>query len=192
VGAVQCAGVPFANRHTASCRGSSLICKVAVLLAEPRLDPPMTPPGATVKLCVKLQTPEGKPLNVRVFAREDKKRKVVELKPQEKGLFAGELSLDPKTPKGETTITVLALRAEPVEVNLRESKADPLLSFAERLDDLDADKRYEFDPRIMASENRLDLKLTILDPRQASPPTAAPSPKPPPAAPPPAPPAKPQ
>jgi len=149
---------------------------MAVLLTDAQVDPPLAPAGTPVRLSVKLQSPAEPPLKVRVFAREDKKHKVVELQMQENGVYSGELPLDPKTPAGETTVTIAALRAEPLEVNLSKSKADPLLSFAERLDDLDADKPYDFDPRIMASENRLDLKLTILDPRRESPRPPAPAP----------------
>jgi len=154
----------------------SEIENAAVLLTDARLEPSLTPPGTPVKLQVKLQTPEGKPLNVRVFAREDKKREVVELKAQGESTFAGELPLDPKISPGDTTVTIAALRAQPVEVDLSASKADPLLQFAEKLDDLDADRPYEFDPRIMASENRLDLKLTVLDPKKNAPPAPAAAP----------------
>jgi hypothetical protein len=156
---------------------NSEIEKMAVLLGEARLDPVLAPAGATLNISTKLMTPAGQPLVARVFAREDKKKKVVELKPQGGNVFAGQLVLDPKTPIGETTVTIVALRAEPIEVDLKESKEDPLLYFAEQLDELDADKAYDFDPRIMASENRLDLKVTILDPKQANPtsPAAAPA-----------------
>jgi hypothetical protein len=154
----------------------SAVENVAVLLAEPRLEPSLAPAGGTVRLSVKLNAPPPPPgrtlLAMRVFAREDKKHVVAELKPGEgpnANVYSGELVLDPKTPAGDTTITLVALRAEPVEVNLRESKTDPLLDFARGLDDLDADKPYEFDPRIMASENRLDVTLTILDPKQGTP-----------------------
>ena len=163
---------------------------VAVLLAEPRMDPALAPAGGTVALAVKLQTPGNQPLNARVFARENKKRTVVELKGQGNNVYAGELVLDPETPIGNTVVTIVALRAEPVEVKLEEKKADPLLEFARQLDDLDANEKYEFDPRIMASENRLDLTLTVLDPRQGTPataplaPTAPPAPAAPEAAPP--------
>jgi len=129
----------------------------------------MAPPGGTVTITVKLQAPSDPAPKVRVFAREDKKRTVVELKPQGDNVFSGQLTLDPKVAKGDTIITVAALRADPVEVNLRESKADPLLDFAQRLDDLDADKSYDYDPRIMASENRLDLSFTVLDPKLGTP-----------------------
>ncbi len=171
--------------------------KMAVLLGEPRIDPVLAPAGATLTISTKLMTPAGQPLVARVFAREDKKKKVVELTPQAGNVFSGQLVLDPETPTGETTVTVVALRAEPIEVDLKESKDDPLLHFAEQLDELDADKAYDFDPRIMASENRLDLKVTILDPKQGNPvtpaaaPTAPTAPATPAAAPPAAPPTTP-
>lgn len=158
---------------------------VAVLLAEPHLDPVLVPRGTSVNISVKLQVPPGLTPKVRVFAREAKKHTVAELKAQPDNTFAGELPIDPVTPAGDSTITVAALRTEPVEVNLKPSKADPLLHFAARVDDLDPGKPYDYDPRIMASENRLDLAVTILDPKQAAPPaagapadgTAAPAPK---------------
>jgi hypothetical protein len=171
---------------------------IAVLLAEPKLEPSLVPQGGTVKLSAKLQAPmgpDGKPLKVRVFAREDRKRKVIELKPQQNNLFTGELTLDAATPIGNTVVTIVALRAEPVEISVWQKPEDPLLTFASRLEDLDADKPYDFDPRIMASENRLDLPLTVLDLKKATPaapatatsakpaetPNAAPAPQPTPA-----------
>jgi len=62
-----------------------------------------------------------------------------------------------------------------------------LLAWAAQREDLDADKPYHFDPRIMASENRLDLKMTILDPKQENPPPTTPAPGTPPAPAPPVP-----
>ena len=167
---------------------ASAVENLAVLLTEPRLEPGLAPQGSTIKMSVKLQAPPERALKVRVFAREDKKRKLVELKPQGNNLFAGEMTLDAATPVGNTVITIIALRTEPVEVNLRESKDDALLDFAQKLDEMDAGKPYDFDPRIMASENRIDMTLTVLDPKQVTPPA---SPTTPPATSPPAPPAAP-
>lgn len=165
----------------------------AILLAEGRAEPALAPAGSTVKLAVKLATPGNQPLKIRVFAREDKKRTVIELKPKDgaPGVYAGELTLDPKLDIGDTTVTLIALRSEPIEVKLKADKTDPLLEFAKGLDDLDAGKPYEFDPRIMASENRLDLTLTVLDPKKempgttpaATPPAVPPAPAATPAAP---------
>jgi hypothetical protein len=147
------------------------VVNCAILLAEGKIEPALAAPGTPVKLSVKLATPENQPLKVRVFAREDKSRAVTELKAAAggtPGVFTGEMPLDAGLKAGDTTISLVALRAEPIEVDLKDNKADPLLDFARGLDDLDADKAYEFDPRIMASENRLDLSLTILDPKQGT------------------------
>lgn len=164
----------------------------AVLLSEARAEPGLAAAGTPVKVFVKLATPGNQPLNVRVFAREDKKRTVVELKPQQgaPGVFVGDIPLDADLKPGDTVISLVALKADPIEVKINKDKADALLDFAKGLDDMDADKAYEYDPRIMASENRVDLMLTVLDPKKGAvgAPGAAPNPTPtPPAAPPAAP-----
>lgn len=150
----------------------SEIAQEALTLAEPVLEPTLVPSGGTVKIQVKLQSPPGPENKVRVFARESRKDIVLELFPQQgadKTLYVGTLTLDPKTPHGETTLTIAALRADPLEVKLNNKKADPLLEFVRRLDDMEASKPYEYDPRIMASENRLDIKLTVLDAKKETP-----------------------
>jgi hypothetical protein len=143
----------------------------ALMLTEPMIDQTLLPAGAPVKIKVKLQCPPGPDHKVRVFAREARKDTVVELTPQEggdKNVYLGVLTLDPKTPAGETTVSIAALRAAPVEVKLDPKKADPLTEFVRRLDDMRADKPYQYDPRIMASENRIDFKLTVLDAKKGT------------------------
>ena len=143
----------------------------ALTLTEPGVDQTLLPAGSPVRIKVRLQCPPGPEHKVRVFAREARKEAVAELLPAEggdKNVYIGVLTLDPKTPAGETTISVAALRAEPVEVKLDPKKADPLNEFVRRLDDMRAEKPYQYDPRIMASENRIDFKLTVLDAKQGT------------------------
>ncbi len=148
----------------------SEVTNMAVLLAEPRLEQSQVPVGGMVRLSVKVNTPNNLPLNLRVFAREDRKDRIAELLPQGGGIYAGDLTLDPETPIGETIISVVALRAQPVEVNIKPTdQGDPLMLFARELDELESNKAFEFDPRIFASENRLDVSLTVLDPRLNTP-----------------------
>ena len=143
----------------------------AAHLTDPTLDPAFAAAGSPVQITVKLQLPAEPTIKVRVVAREAKTHRVVELTPQAGGVYAGTLTLDPKTPLGDTTVTVAALNAAPVGVTLPTEKGtDPLLSFASRLGDLDAGKPYHFDPRILVSENRLDLKMMVLDPGKETPP----------------------
>lgn len=143
----------------------------AVLLADGKVEPSVAVAGATVTLSVKLLTPTAMPmtaamvpLKIRIFAREDNKRTVIELKAKEgnPGIFTGTMTLAANLPAGDTRISLLGLRAEPIGVSLKDTKTDPLLAFAQEFDRFDVDRAYEFDLRIMASENRLDLPLTVL------------------------------
>jgi len=160
----------------------SEIAKEALTLADPTLEPALAPPGEAIQIRVRLQGPAELAPKVRVFAREARTHAVAELKLQPNSdscLFTGEMILPPKAPPGETIISVVGLRAEPVEVRLPKSKIDPLMEFVRRLDDLDPHKPYDYDPLVMATENRLDLPLTILDPKLGTPPAAAPTVAPP-------------
>ncbi len=135
----------------------------AITLSDPTVDPSLVPTGGTVKISVKLNSPDGPHHKVRVFAREARRATVVELAPgADPSVYSGSLTLDPKEAAGETTICIGALRASPVEVRLRPGKSDPLVAFVRRLDDMGPGKPYEYDPLIMASENRADVKVTVL------------------------------
>lgn len=147
----------------------SAIPDLSVTLTDGHLEPVLAPAGSSVKLSVQIQHPSDPPMALRVFAREDSTGRVVELQPNALGVYGGEMTLDSNMKPGDTTITIAALHAVPVEVGLGSDRDDPLFQFASQLDDLDADKPYEYDPRIMASENRIDLKLTVLDPSQGVP-----------------------
>jgi len=147
------------------------VVQEGLTLTEPVIEQTLLPAGASVKIKVKLQCPPGPDHKVRVFAREAHKDTVAELLPQDgadKSIYVGSLTLDPKTPAGETTVSVAALRAEPVEVKLDPKKADPFNEFVRRLDDMRGEKPYQYDPRIMASENRIDFKVTVLDTKKGT------------------------
>lgn len=146
----------------------------AVKLSDLTVAPVMPIIGAPVHLSVKVQSPAEPPAKVRVFAREQKTGSVTELLPQADGVYAGVLKLDPKMSAGNTTVTIAALN--PAAAGPREKdKPDPLPKFASNLDDMNADKPYVFDPRQTLSDNRLDLKLTVLDPSRETPPAPAPA-----------------
>lgn len=157
---------------TSAAGKKSEITQEALLLADPHLEPALVPAGGVLKLNVKLQMPAGDTRRVRLFAREGKKKTAVELTSKDNIQYFGEMRLDPKLPAGSTTITFVALRSEPIEVKLDQKKGDPLLEFVRRLDDLDPEKPYAYDPRIMATENRFDLPCTVLDPKQSTAPTS--------------------
>ena len=101
-----------------------------------------------------LKNPVGFGPKVRIFAREKKKDTITELTvtdPKKPDVYTGEMTLDKGLPSGETQIAIGVLRTEPLEVKVPKAKEDPLLRFASRLDELEAGKPFEYDPRIFAS-----------------------------------------
>ena len=159
----------------------SEVAKEALLLAEPIATPALAASGAPVHLSVHLKNPTGFGPKVRVFAREKKKDTVVELvasDPKTPDLYKGDLLLDKNVPSGETQIAIGVLRTEPLEVKVPKAKEDPLLRFAGRLDELEAGKPFDYDPRIFACENRLDITITVLDANQVTAPAPAGAPVP--------------
>jgi len=106
-----------------------------------------------------------------VFAREAGKNTVVELSPGDDGkTYSGQMTIDPKAVVGDTTISIGALRVDPVEVKLNPKKADPLPEFCRRLDEMSAKKPYVYDPLTMGAANRADVKVTVLAPNPSAPP----------------------
>jgi len=148
-------------------KGNSDVQQEAVLLTDPVVTPTLIAPKAPITVQVKLSAPANFNHSIRIFAREQSTKTVVELKPgQDKSLYTAQLILPPNAKAGKTSLAVAALRAEPVDVKLNPKKADPLPEFVKRLEDLDPSKPYGFDPRIMASENRIDAAVTVLDPKK--------------------------
>ncbi len=151
----------------------SAVDQQALCIAEVVLDKTLIVAGGGIRITARLKAPPGVQQGIRIFARELKKNVVTELLLKDgpdKNLYEGTLYIDPKSPAGVTSISVGALRATPVEVKLDPKKSDPMLVFVQRLDDMRADKPYAYDPRIMASENRLDIKVNVLDVKKGSPP----------------------
>ena len=153
----------------ASAKASS-IHAAAIELSDLHLDASVVPAGKSVHLTVKLNAPDAKLIKARLFAREDGKGTVVELLPEPGGVYAADLPLDPDMPSRDLSVSVVALRAEPIEVKMPkgDKSGDPLPIFAEQLDELHPDKPFDFDPRIFAAENRLDTTITVLGKKEQS------------------------
>ena len=82
------------------------------------------------------------------------------------------MTLDRTCSLGDATICIGALRAEPVEVKLNAKNNAALFRFVRRLDSMQAGQPYGYDPMVMASENRMDVKITVLSPKSETPPPA--------------------
>jgi hypothetical protein len=128
--------------------------------------PSLVPPGESVKISVKLGEPPDSEHPLRVFARESRRGEVVELKPDPSTHgFCGQMHFGRGFPSGPTTICIAAVRADPVEIHLPRGN-DPFPLFVRRLEDMQPNKPYQYDPMIMGSVNRLDLKVIVLPPQR--------------------------
>jgi hypothetical protein len=143
----------------------SRVSPVRILLQDGKLEPDMTTVGATVQVSVSVSAPKQDGIDFRVFLVDDRADTVVELKPAGGERYSGELAISKNHPLGATLLTIAALRTRPVTVDVSRAKQDLLPRLAAKLEDLKPDAAYEYDPRILASQNRLDLKLLVLDPR---------------------------
>lgn len=147
-------------------------CKVqprAVTLSDLTVQPALLPVGGKMDIKVKLHTPD--PIicqEIRIFARLTPGNTVVELGPiaGQKDTYGASMPLNRKAHVGVSRLSVGALRAQPIEVRLNNKKADPLIAFVKRTDDMDGSKPYGYDPFVMASVNRLDARVIILAPHR--------------------------
>jgi len=135
----------------------------AITISRSTVEPKIVPAGKSVTIRCTVYPSLVKDRPIRVFARENKKDTVVELMQEADGrTYSGILTIDPKAGEGESSISIGALRADPVEVSFDPRKPDPLPEFCRRVDEMSADKPYAYDPLTMASVNREDLRITIL------------------------------
>jgi hypothetical protein len=154
-------------------KGNAQVESEAFSLESATVAPSLVPAGDPVQITAKIAGPLDSDHPIRVFAREWPRNEVVELFPgKDKSVYEGSMTLDRTCSLGDATICIGALRAEPVEVKLNAKNNAALFRFVRRLDSMQAGQPYGYDPMVMASENRMDVKITVLSPKSETPPPA--------------------
>jgi hypothetical protein len=137
----------------------------AIQLSDLHVTNSLVPSGQNAHVSVKLNTPDGRILPIRIFARESLSGHVVELTRSDGDwIYAGDIPVATASHSGPSLISVIALRTETVALELPPAVgADGvLLSAAKRLPALRPDQPFTYDPRLFAAENRLTTAITIL------------------------------
>jgi len=143
----------------------------ALTIGGSSVEPKLAPVGSAITISCQLSAAPDPGRPIRVFAREAGRNTIVELKPAaDHKSYTGVMTIDAKASPGETTISIGALRAAPVEVRLDPKKGDPIPEFCKRVDEMSAKKPYAYDPLIMGAVNREDIKITILKATPTAPP----------------------
>jgi len=145
----------------------------AFTLCEAKVTPTLAPADSDIRISVKMTGPSDESHQVRVFARECPRNQVIELKPgKDKDVYEGTMHLDRLCSLGDATICICALRNQPLDVKLDTKNTRTLITFVKRLEYMEAGKQYGYDPMILASQNRQDVKLLVLSPKAETPPIA--------------------
>jgi hypothetical protein len=126
------------------------------------LDPAIVEIGKTVTVAVRLPLPDEPKVDLVVLARNAKTGETWELTPdKEPGVYKAEIPVDKaKFAKNDQTLSVLAYARDP-KMEGRSKKAEDAINGAGLWK---LDKRFEYNPRIVASRNRVDFRLTVVEP----------------------------
>lgn len=127
--------------------------------ADSGIEPAIVEMGQTVTIFAKLPLPEEPKVDLVVLARNAKTGEAWELSLGADGVYKAEIPVDKKFAKNDQTISILAYPRAGTEG--RSKKAEDAIKGAGLWK---LDKRFEYNPRIIASRNRADLRLTVVEP----------------------------
>lgn len=125
-----------------------------------RLEPSIAMPGQTVILSARLPRPPEPNTPVVVVARNDRNGRTYLLSPAGGDLYRAEIDVDEKYPRHDQTITILAY-AEQSEQPGRSKKVEDAIA---RAGLWNPKKPYVYNPLLVASRNRAEVTLTVVDP----------------------------
>jgi hypothetical protein len=115
--------------------------------------------GQKLSVKARFSVPDEQKSEIVVIARNSKSGEIYELTPSADGIYAAEIEVDKRFQKDEQTISILAYRSD-AEKPGRSKKVEEALEHAGHWK---LDKAYEYNPLLVASRNRLDLRLTVVE-----------------------------
>jgi hypothetical protein len=121
------------------------------------VDPAIVETGQKVTISARLPLPEEPKVQVVVVARNAKTGATWQLLPSEGAVYRAEIPVEDGFSKNDQTISVLAYAASGEEG--RSKKAEDAI---DRAGMWKLERPYEYNPKIVSSRNRLDLRLTVV------------------------------
>lgn len=125
-----------------------------------RLDPSIAERGETIRVSARLLLPPDPAINPVVVARNSKTGEKWELKLDNDGYYAAEITIDKRFPLNDQMISVLAYAANERKPGRRQDAERAI----EGAGLWDVSKPYIYDPLLVVSRSRADLLLTIVNP----------------------------
>ena len=124
-----------------------------------RIEPSIAEIGQIVRISTRLVIPKDPEINVVVVARNSRTGQKWEMKEDSDGYFTTEIDIDKKFGRDDQTIAILAYAADERKPGRRNSAESAI----EKNGLWDASKPYLFDPLLVASRNRAEVALTVVD-----------------------------
>lgn len=131
-------------------------------LRQAALEPSIAPRNSSFTISVRLTIPPEAVEGIKVIARSDRTEEMVPLEPvaEDPGLFRGQMKVGAEWPLNDQKIILLALRSVPASADGPRSAVPEVL--AEKLSLWKA-RKFTFDPQILASRDREELTLTVVE-----------------------------
>ena len=131
-----------------------------LLFTDARVEPSIAEPGQTVILSASIPSPPEPRTPVTVVARNNRTGEIFELAPVSEGRYRGEIRIDKKAPRNDTPITILAYPQQADEPGRSKRVEDAI----QRAGLFDAGRSFVYNPLLVASRNRAEVSLTVVEP----------------------------
>jgi hypothetical protein len=140
----------------------STITSNYLTFTEARFEPSIAEVGQTVSLIVKLPTPPDPSTPAVVIARHCKTGEIYQLESAGDGYYRATIQVTKKFPKDDQSFCVVAY-ADQDDHPGRNKKVEDAIAGAGLLN---PEKPYVYNPLLVASRNRADVMLTVVDSRR--------------------------
>jgi hypothetical protein len=140
----------------------STITSTFLTFTEARFEPSIAEVGQKVSLVVKLPTPPDPSTPTVVIARHCKTGEIYQLEPEGDGIYRADIQVIKKFPKNDQGFCVVAY-AEQDDKPGRNKKVEDAICGSGLLN---PEKPYIYNPLLVASRNRADVMLTVVDSRR--------------------------
>jgi hypothetical protein len=137
----------------------SAIDSTYLTFADARLEPSIAERGQLVTISATLPQPPEPAAPVVVIARNSRNGTMCELAPVGGGRYRGEVLVDKRFPRNDQAICIVAYPQQPGSSTRSRKVEDAIV----RAGMLSADRPFLYDPMLVASRNRAEVVLTVVD-----------------------------
>jgi hypothetical protein len=144
----------------AESRTDSAIGSPYLLFSEARIEPSIAEPGQTVILSAFIPTPPEPRTPIVVVGRNSRTGEIIPLSHAGEGRYRGEIRVDKKHPRDDQVITIVAYAEQTDETGRSKQVEDAI----QKSGLFDSGRTFTYNPLLVASRNRAEVTLTVVEP----------------------------